>query len=292
MTAYYNEIDPYAAQWLRNLISSGHLPAGDVDERSIARVHPDDVRGYAQCHWFAGIGGWPLALRLAGMDDEFPIWTGSCPCQPFSIAGRQRAFTDDRHLWPSWFELIRECKPANVFGEQVASADGVRWAERVAQDLENENYAFGTAILPASSVGAPHQRDRFYFTAYALGADAGGRAQDRWRLQIQSKTARTQSYADWNGGRDSYDGLADGIPTSVAKRCANGFGNAIVPALAAEFILSTLVISGAAEFSERPETGKTFPETGKEIPKPTTEDARSGNASCPSSGVSEDAVKP
>ena len=85
---YYNEFDPYAAQWLRNLIAAGHLPAGEVDERSIVDVQPNDLDGYRQCHFFAGIGGWSLAARLAGWPDDRELWTGSCPCQPFSAAGK------------------------------------------------------------------------------------------------------------------------------------------------------------------------------------------------------------
>ena len=52
--AYYNEIDPFAAQWLRNLISGGHIAPGEVDERSIEDVTPNDLRGFTQCHFFAG----------------------------------------------------------------------------------------------------------------------------------------------------------------------------------------------------------------------------------------------
>jgi DNA (cytosine-5)-methyltransferase 1 len=80
MTAYYNELDPFAAAWLRNLIAAGLIPQGEVDERSIEDVTPNDLAGFRQCHFFAGIGGWPLALRLAGWPDERPVWTGSCPC--------------------------------------------------------------------------------------------------------------------------------------------------------------------------------------------------------------------
>ena len=83
---YYNEFDPFAAQWLRNLIKAGLIPAGDVDERSITEVKPADLRGYAQCHFFAGIGGWSLALELAGVPESTRLFTGSCPCQPFSSA--------------------------------------------------------------------------------------------------------------------------------------------------------------------------------------------------------------
>src|SRR5271168_3827885 len=118
---YYNEIDPFAAQWLRNLISANLIGNGHVDERSIEDVKPSELSGYTQCHFFAGIGGWSYALRLAGWPDDRPVWTGSCPCQPFSAAGKGAGFADERHLWPAFFHLIRECRPGTVFGEQVAS---------------------------------------------------------------------------------------------------------------------------------------------------------------------------
>lgn len=66
MTAYYNEIDPYAAQWLRNLIAAGHIAPGEVDTRSILDVSPDDLADFTQCHFFAGVGVWSFALRRGG----------------------------------------------------------------------------------------------------------------------------------------------------------------------------------------------------------------------------------
>jgi len=98
--AYYNEIDPYAAQWLRNLIAAGLIAPGIVDERNVLDVSPDDLAGFTQCHFFAGIGVWSYALRLAGWSDDRPAWTGSCPCQPFSVAGMGAGFDDQRHVWP------------------------------------------------------------------------------------------------------------------------------------------------------------------------------------------------
>lgn len=165
MSAYYNEFDPYAAQWLRNLIAAGLIAPGEVDERSIEDVRPDDLRGFTQCHFFAGIGGWSYALRLAGWPDDQPVWTGSCPCQPFSVAGKGDGFADQRHLWPAWFHLIRECKPAIVFGEQVASKNAEPWIDLVHADLEGVDYAFGCVPFPAASIGAPHIRDRTYWVA-------------------------------------------------------------------------------------------------------------------------------
>lgn len=131
--AYYNEIDPIAAEWLRRLIAAGHIAPGDVDERDIRLVRPDDLRGYRQCHFFAGIGVWSYALRRAGWPDDREVWTGSCPCQPFSDAGAGEGFEDERHLFPAWFGLIRERRPVVVFGEQVASAAALAWLDIVSR---------------------------------------------------------------------------------------------------------------------------------------------------------------
>jgi DNA (cytosine-5)-methyltransferase 1 len=127
--AYYNEFDPYAAQWLRNLIAAGHIAPGDVDERSIEDIHPYDLIEYTQCHFFAGIGVWSYALRLAGWSDAREVWTGSCPCQPFSAAGAGGGFADERHLWPAFYHLIDFHRPPVVLGEQVASKDANRGAK-------------------------------------------------------------------------------------------------------------------------------------------------------------------
>lgn len=163
--AYYNEIDPYAAQWLRNLIAAGHIADGDVDERSIVDVAPSEIAGYTQCHFFAGIGVWSHALRGAGWSDDREVWTGSCPCQPFSAAGKKRGTQDSRHLWPDFFRLIRICKPDIVFGEQVASKDALDWLDLVSTDLENEGYTVGAVDTCAAGFGSPNIRQRLYWVA-------------------------------------------------------------------------------------------------------------------------------
>jgi len=165
MTAYYNEHDKYAAQWLRNLIAQKLIAPGDVDERSIVDVQPDDLKGYVQCHFFAGIGGWSLAARLAHIPDDEPLWTGSCPCQPFSGAGKQQGTADARHLWPEYRRLIAHRRPAVVAGEQVASKLGREWLAGVRADLEGLDYAVGAADLCAAGARAPHIRQRLFWLA-------------------------------------------------------------------------------------------------------------------------------
>ena len=174
MMNYYNEWEPYAAQWLRNLIREGLIPNGFVDTRSIQEVEPGDLLGYTQCHFFAGIGGWSLALQLAGIPSDTELWTGSVPCQPYSSAGKKKGFADERHLWPAFFDLIKVCRPARVYGEQVANAIRWGWLDALQADLENEAYAVCAAVLPACGCGAPHRRDRLYWCGVLEQAEVAG----------------------------------------------------------------------------------------------------------------------
>ena len=202
---YYNEWDRFAAQWLRNLIDAGQLPEGDVDERDIRDVTASDLNGYTQCHFFAGIGGWPLALQRAWPTDA-PVWTGSCPCQPFSVAGRGGGTDAPRPLWPEFHRLIAECRPPVVFGEQVASLAGREWLAGVRTDLEALAFGVGAADLCSASIGAPHIRQRLYWVATSGVDNATSNGAQREGAPIEGSNGandrllgETGSHHEWVG---------------------------------------------------------------------------------------------
>lgn len=238
-SAYYNEIDPFAAQWLRNLIAAGHIAPGEVDERSIEDVTPDDLRGFTQCHFFAGIGVWSHSLRLAGWPDDRQVWTGSCPCQPFSAAGKGDGFADERHLWPHFFHLISERRPQHVFGEQVASGNANTWFDLVQADLEGMGYAFGLVPFTSAGIGAPHIRERAYWVAntYSVISDRRGNVRAPGRDE-HSNGCDDDRLADSNHDRQQ-PGQGAGCRCQFAEQgidigrgCENGgLGNANVARL-------------------------------------------------------------
>lgn len=210
--AYYNEHDPKTAAWLRELVRRGLVMDGEIDERDIQQVQPEDVRGFTRCHFFAGIGGWDYALQLARWPAERPVWTGSCPCQPFSVAGRGAGTDDARHLWPDWFRLIRHNRPSAIFGEQVASAIGHGWLDLVFDDLEAAHYACGAVVLPACSVGAPHRRDRAWFVAHNEGEQCDGTSGAR-RLDDSER----ERYGQAHEVRSRRDRLERGSEVAVGQ---------------------------------------------------------------------------
>ena len=234
MGDYYNDFDPGAAAWLRELMKAGHIPAGQVDDRSILDVAATDLAGFRRCHFFAGIAGWSEALRLAGWPDAIPVWTGSPPCQPFSAAGKRGGRDDARHLGPRFVDLVRAARPPMLFGEQVASADAIgraagprkrgagsepawAWWDDLSLRLEAAGYAAWAAVVPAAAVGAPHIRERLFFAAVDLRFAPEGVANSKGsgRADGAQKHGGGRSFSDegseifgaWDRG--AFGGLAD-----------------------------------------------------------------------------------
>jgi DNA (cytosine-5)-methyltransferase 1 len=205
--AYYNENDQVAAHVLECLIKDRVIADGVVDRRSIVDVDPRDVAGFRQAHFFAGGGLWSVAARMAGWPDDRPLWTGSCPCQGESLAGKRLGADDPRHLWPDFYRLIRAARPAVVVGEQVAAAAGTHWLDRVCADLEDEDYAIRAVDIPACAVDAPHQRQRLFWVAMAGGVRArlegqhgnGDRGEGRPRSPRPASSADDLLLADADG---------------------------------------------------------------------------------------------
>jgi len=211
---YYNEFDPKAAQWLRNLIKAVLIPDGVVDERSIIQVQAADLVGYRQCHFFAGIGGWSLALQLAGWPADRRVWTGSCPCQPYSAAGKQKGDADERNLWPAWYQLLREFnarypeqKPDTIFGEQVDKAIRHGWLDGICRDLEAEGYACGHAVLGSHSVGAKRWIE-------IVDEYTGNVA---WRGLVKTNPPHIRQRLYWVAESDSTGRVTRGDATSTAR---------------------------------------------------------------------------
>ena len=235
MVAYYNEIDPFAAQWLRELIQAGHIALGVVDERSVEDVTPNDLKGFTQCHFFAGIGVWSYALRQAGWPDERPVWTGSCPCQPFSTAGKGKGFDDERHLWPSWFWLITQCRPSTVFGEQVGRTDDAKiWMQCAINDIEGVRYRAACINAQASDFGANHERERVYWVADTHNAvQPVGTINDEtsWLSEVKRKL--------WTPPNRDDLSMANGSTRNMG--IGRGFGNSLFAPQAQAFIESYML---------------------------------------------------
>jgi DNA (cytosine-5)-methyltransferase 1 len=236
MDDLYTDHDPYCCEWLEALINDGQLPNGVVIERDIREIASADVAGYHHVHFFAGIGGWGAALKFAEWPGERPIWSGSCPCQSFSVAGKGRGMDDERHLWPVWSRLIRECRPSIIVGEQVESPAARAWLDLVFSDLENEGYTCWAADLCACGVGAPQLRQRLYWVALANNDRLQGTTGTREReTRIRGSFRRSGetdglAYAEWIYCRDGKHRavepgsfpLAHGLPRgmgSLGPRC-------------------------------------------------------------------------
>ena len=207
MRTFINENDKYASRWLRNLAKAKHINGDKIDDRSIEDIKPEDLEGFDRAHFFAGIGGWDYALKLAGWGNR-PVWTGSCPCQSFSDAGQKQGFDDPRHLYPHWHPLIKKHRPPVIFGEQVTSQLAIEWLDFISSALESEDYAVWATILGAHSVHAPHRRQRIFFAAINM-ANTDNNIIERGGNRGKHKKENQKKASDKLLGTSQPDPLAD-----------------------------------------------------------------------------------
>ena len=147
------------------------------------------------------------------------IITGGFPCQPFSVAGKQKGTNDDRHLWPEMFRIIKAFKPRFVIGENVPGIvniqDGVVF-ETVCTDLESQGYEVQPFNIPAAAVGAPHQRKRIWIIATL--ADSVSNNERREISQSYEEKGRVQ---EEHRSKDSASRIFSG--TSEIRKSNNGY---------------------------------------------------------------------
>lgn len=225
--AYYNEFDPKAAAWIKQLIKNGMIADGEVDERSITEVTADEIRGFTQHHFFAGIGGWSYSLRLAGWADDRPVCTASLPCQPFSVAGAQKGVDDERHLLPHFIKLVKQCNFQTIFGEQVPGAIKHGWLDDLCTEMEREKYRVGQIVLTAAGEGASHIRQRLYWAADSINKGSQGRL-SRWQDTERETVSGHAGCSGTVGGlSDTENGNGGGesqLTASSGRESRNQFG--------------------------------------------------------------------
>ena len=150
------------------------------------------------------------------------ILTAGYPCQPFSVAGRQRGTEDPRHIWPWLLKLVALKRPKFCVFENVTGHIALG-LDKVLNDLEGENYAVTTIIIPASAVGAPHKRERLWIIGKNVGDSIGGRCEER---DTESEKATRSLRTSSDVGNSQHDGSSSstikGSNQENARRSTQG----------------------------------------------------------------------
>ena len=185
-------------------------------------------------HW-PDVPRWRDIRTLTG-DDFFErtglrtvdVISGGFPCQPFSVAGKQRGKEDDRFLWPEMCRVIHEIRPTWVIGENVPGIVNLA-LDQVLADLENIGYSTQAFIIPACGVDAPHLRYRVAIVAYSESKQPSGRMQrseenasgDGEQRDDFGSGVQDVWFRDGRQDKPRTSGMADGVRAGVYKTASN-----------------------------------------------------------------------
>ena len=160
--------------------------------------------------------------RLEADGIQIPdIITGGFPCQPFSVAGKQKGTSDDRHLWPEMFRIIKAFKPKYVIGENVrviVNIENGMVFETVCSNLEDEGYEVQPFLIPAASVGAPHRRERIWFIAIREESMVNSdNVRFEQHIETEEEAFRRRSSATFESTSDVVNSEHNGSPTTTIE---------------------------------------------------------------------------
>ena len=134
--------------------------------------------------------------NVKGKEFEADVITGGVPCQPFSVAGRQRGTSDDRYLWPEMFRLVKEIKPKWTIMENVQGLINIQDGmvlRQVQDDLESEGFEVQCFIIPASGIGAWHQRNRVWIVGHSKHNGSLASKKSRGNQEVNGRTQKGQN---------------------------------------------------------------------------------------------------
>ena len=157
--------------------------------------------------------------NVKGDKYEADIITGGFPCQPFSVAGKRKGTDDDRYLWDETIRVVRECKPRWFIGENVEGLININNGlvlRQVQTDLEKEGFEVQCLVIPASGIGAWHQRKRIWILAHNV-------SNSNTRLGIgQRKEIQTRRSSISPSGEDVSNSESSRYRGRSSEECKNG----------------------------------------------------------------------